>query len=192
MSLGTDRWRRSRKRIWYYLILNHISDISKYSVLYFFSHPTSSCFLILLKISHFQGCKVTCHQKCYKKADAKCSHEGPKPVVVATGTPPTRNRVFSVPLENLVKPGEKIPGVIDRLITSIELYGLYTEGLYRKSGAATKVGFCNCKGVAFGIDSDWLIDCFLALCSLLIIFYFLFFKFCQVSSWFISWKAITE
>ncbi|XP_069979084.1 unconventional myosin-IXb [Penaeus vannamei] len=86
-----------------------------------------------------QRCKVTCHQKCYKKADAKCSHEGPKPVVVATGTPPTRNRVFSVPLENLVKPGEKIPGVIDRLITSIELYGLYTEGLYRKSGAATKV-----------------------------------------------------
>lgn len=75
-------------------------------------------------------------------------------MVVATGTPPTRNRVFSVPLENLVKPGEKIPGVIDRLITSIELYGLYTEGLYRKSGAATKVGFCNCKGVAFGSDSD--------------------------------------
>ncbi|XP_071524555.1 unconventional myosin-IXb-like isoform X2 [Panulirus ornatus] len=86
-----------------------------------------------------QRCKVTCHQKCYKRADSKCSQEGPKPIVVDTGTAPARNRVFGVPLENLVRPGEKIPSAIDRLITSIELYGLYTEGLYRKSGAQTKV-----------------------------------------------------
>ncbi|XP_069162401.1 unconventional myosin-IXb isoform X4 [Procambarus clarkii] len=86
-----------------------------------------------------QRCKVTCHQKCYKRADSKCSHDGPKPIVVDTGMPPTRNRVLGVPLENLVRPGEKIPSVIDRLITSIEIYGLYTEGLYRKSGAQTKV-----------------------------------------------------
>ena len=58
---------------------------------------------------------------------------------MGTGTAPARNRVFSVPLEALVHRGEKIPSVVDRLITSIELYGLYTEGLYRKSGAQTKV-----------------------------------------------------
>ncbi|KAK8748447.1 hypothetical protein OTU49_016152 [Cherax quadricarinatus] len=86
-----------------------------------------------------QRCKVTCHQKCYKRADSKCSHDGPKPIVVDTGTPPIRNRVLGVPLENLVRPGDKIPPVIDRLITCIEMYGLYTEGLYRKSGAQTKV-----------------------------------------------------
>lgn len=47
--------------------------------------------------------------------------------------------MFGVPLELLVRSGGKIPLVVDRLITSIELYGLYTEGLYRKSGAQTKV-----------------------------------------------------
>ncbi|KAK7086061.1 Unconventional myosin-IXb [Halocaridina rubra] len=86
-----------------------------------------------------QRCKVTCHQKCYKKADTRCSHDGPKPIVVPTGSAPPNNRVFAIPLENLVRTGEKIPAVVDRLITTIELYGLYTEGLYRKSGATTKV-----------------------------------------------------
>lgn len=121
-------WKTFSKLLSYWILILFLQSTS-------FGHTNTS-----YPLPPFQGCKVTCHQKCYKKADAKCSHDGPKPVVVATGTPPTRNRVFSVPLENLVKPGEKIPGVIDRLITSIELYGLYTEGLYRKSGAATKVG----------------------------------------------------
>lgn len=49
--------------------------------------------------------------------------------------------MFGVPLELLVRSGGKIPLVVDRLITSIELYGLYTEGLYRKSGAQTKVSY---------------------------------------------------
>lgn len=92
-----------------------------------------------MKVLTCQKCKVTCHLKCYKKADPKCCQDGSKPVVVAVGTIPVRNRVFGVPLEALVHPGEKIPSVVYRLITSIEMYGLYTEGLYRKSGAQTKV-----------------------------------------------------
>ena len=87
------------------------------------------------------GCKVTCHQKCYKKVDNKCSHDGTKPIVVPAGSAPPNNRVFAVPLENLVRPEERIPAVVDRLITTIELHGLYTEGLYRKSGASSKVSY---------------------------------------------------
>lgn len=49
-------------------------------------------------------------------------------------------KVFGVPLENLVTAEEKIPIVVTKLITSVELYGIYTEGLYRKSGASLKVG----------------------------------------------------
>lgn len=60
-----------------------------------------------------------------------------------------RNRVFKVPLENLIRTGEKIPGVVERLIQSIELYGLYTEGLYRKPGAQLKV-----KAVKAAIEAD--------------------------------------
>lgn len=42
--------------------------------------------------------------------------------------------VFGVPLQLLIVGEEKIPLVVDRLITTIEMYGLYTEGIYRKSG----------------------------------------------------------
>lgn len=37
-----------------------------------------------------------------------------------------------------MKDGEKVPIVVERLIKAIETQGLYTEGLYRKSGAAPK------------------------------------------------------
>ncbi|CAM1297073.1 MYO9B (predicted), partial [Pycnogonum litorale] len=48
-------------------------------------------------------------------------------------------KVFGVPLESLVLDDIKIPIVADRLITAIEIKGLYTEGIYRKSGSSTKV-----------------------------------------------------
>jgi hypothetical protein len=43
-------------------------------------------------------------------------------------------RVFGVPLHQLAVGDGKVPIVVDRLITTIEMYGLYTEGIYRKSG----------------------------------------------------------
>lgn len=47
--------------------------------------------------------------------------------------------MFGVSLQYLVTDDCKIPVVVDRLITAIELKGLYTEGIYRKSGSSTKV-----------------------------------------------------
>nr|KAG5705932.1 hypothetical protein BaRGS_010822 [Batillaria attramentaria] len=47
-------------------------------------------------------------------------------------------RVFGAPLESLLKEGQKIPLVVDRLISAIEMHGLFTVGLYRKCGAAPK------------------------------------------------------
>lgn len=44
-------------------------------------------------------------------------------------------RVFGVPVNKLANDG-KVPLVVDRLITTIEMYGLYTEGIYRKSGVS--------------------------------------------------------
>lgn len=46
------------------------------------------------------------------------------------------NRVFGVPLHLLATGDGKVPLVVDRLITTIEMYGLYTEGIYRKSGVS--------------------------------------------------------
>ena len=42
-------------------------------------------------------------------------------------------------LQSLLTEGRKVPAVVDRLITTIEIKGLYTEGIYRKAGACTKV-----------------------------------------------------
>jgi hypothetical protein len=46
------------------------------------------------------------------------------------------SRVFGVPLHQLAVGDGKVPIVVDRLITTIEMYGLYTEGIYRKSGVS--------------------------------------------------------
>lgn len=50
-------------------------------------------------------------------------------------------QVFGVPLSELPTGDSNIPIVADRLITTIEMTGLYTEGLYRKSGVSSKVRF---------------------------------------------------
>lgn len=76
-----------------------------------------------------QGCKLTCHKKCYTKVNIYCKncltqHE---------------KRVFGAPLDYLVSSEIRIPVVVERLITMIELKGLYIEGIYRKSGIASKV-----------------------------------------------------
>ena len=46
-------------------------------------------------------------------------------------------KVFGSPLENHIKDGSRIPLLIEKLFASIEVNGLFTEGLYRKSGAAS-------------------------------------------------------
>ena len=47
-------------------------------------------------------------------------------------------KVFGAPLEGLLKDGDKIPVVVERLINAIETTGLFTVGLYRKSGVAPR------------------------------------------------------
>ncbi|XP_020292131.1 unconventional myosin-IXb-like isoform X2 [Pseudomyrmex gracilis] len=79
-----------------------------------------------------QNCKLTCHKKCYSKAATECGKD--------CSLPETNSRkVFGVPLYNLDCGDGKVPLVVDRLITTIEMHGLYTEGIYRKSGVSSKV-----------------------------------------------------
>lgn len=76
-----------------------------------------------------QSCKLTCHKKCYTKAS---------PCLKESGQGELR-KVFGVSLVTLVTEENKIPLVIERLLSTIELYGLYTEGIYRKSGVSSKI-----------------------------------------------------
>lgn len=76
-----------------------------------------------------QGCKLTCHKKCYQKVSSSC-----RDVNILQG-----RKVFGVPLDRLVGDEVRIPVVVERLITTIELKGLYVEGIYRKSGITSRV-----------------------------------------------------
>ena len=62
--------------------------------------------------------------------------------LTADESPPQQGKdkqVMGVPLVHLLTGRQLIPPVIEKLITAIELHGLYTEGLYRKTGAASKI-----------------------------------------------------
>ncbi|WAQ98537.1 MY9AA-like protein [Mya arenaria] len=48
-------------------------------------------------------------------------------------------KVFGVPLHRMVGPDDKTPVFMDRIIVLIETHGIYTEGIYRKSGSAAKI-----------------------------------------------------
>lgn len=78
-----------------------------------------------------QSCKLTCHKKCYTKASSTCVKEG--------GLQGENNRLFGVPLVSLVSEEDKIPLIIETLLRTIEMHGLYTEGIYRKSGVSSKI-----------------------------------------------------
>nr|XP_034195851.1 unconventional myosin-IXAa-like isoform X1 [Osmia lignaria]XP_034195852.1 unconventional myosin-IXAa-like isoform X1 [Osmia lignaria]XP_034195853.1 unconventional myosin-IXAa-like isoform X1 [Osmia lignaria] len=79
-----------------------------------------------------QNCKLTCHKKCYMRASAECGKD-------ASLHEMNSHKVFGVPLYKLDCGDGKVPVVVDRLITTIEMHGLYTEGIYRKSGVSSKV-----------------------------------------------------
>ncbi|XP_013169828.1 PREDICTED: unconventional myosin-IXa-like isoform X4 [Papilio xuthus] len=96
-----------------------------------------------------QICKLTSHKKCYMKVTTHCRKDSVTPGAAIVGAVDAggreqlgvlrRGKVFGVPLGELPTGEGNIPIVVDRLITTIEMTGLYTEGLYRKSGLSSKV-----------------------------------------------------
>ncbi|XP_026326253.1 unconventional myosin-IXa-like isoform X3 [Hyposmocoma kahamanoa] len=96
-----------------------------------------------------QSCKLVSHKKCYTKVATQCRKDSSRPAAAIVGVVDAggreeigvvnRGQVFGVPLSELPTGDSNIPIVVDRLITTIEMTGLYTEGLYRKSGLSSKV-----------------------------------------------------
>lgn len=75
-------------------------------------------------------CKLTCHKKCIAKVVVSCRDNS----LIQQG-----KKVFGAPLERLISKDERLPVVLEQLMTSIEMKGLYVEGLYRKSAAQSKI-----------------------------------------------------
>lgn len=75
-------------------------------------------------------CKLTCHKKCLAKVVVSCRDNS----LIQQG-----KKVFGAPLERLVSKEERLPAVLEQLMTAIEMKGLYVEGLYRKSATQSKI-----------------------------------------------------
>lgn len=75
-------------------------------------------------------CKLTCHKKCIAKVVLSCRDKS----LIQQG-----KKVFGAPLERLVTKDERLPAVLEQLMTAIEMKGLYVEGLYRKSATQSKI-----------------------------------------------------
>ncbi|KAI5722104.1 hypothetical protein M8J76_003778 [Diaphorina citri] len=80
-----------------------------------------------------QNCRHTCHRKCYTRIMGECG------LARSSAARSHGHRVFGVPLSQLSSSDGKVPSLVDRLITTIELRGIYTEGIYRKSGIHSKI-----------------------------------------------------
>ncbi|XP_072938227.1 unconventional myosin-IXa-like [Epargyreus clarus] len=95
-----------------------------------------------------QTCRLASHKKCYMKVSTQCRSEAASSAAIVGAVDAggreqfgvvTRGKVFGVPLSELPTGDSNIPIVVDRLITTIEMTGMYVEGLYRKSGLSSKV-----------------------------------------------------
>ncbi|XP_030676361.1 unconventional myosin-IXb isoform X4 [Nomascus leucogenys] len=78
-------------------------------------------------------CKMTCHKKCVHKIQTHCYYTyGRK------GEPGAEPGHFGVCVDSLTSDKASVPIVLEKLLEHVEMHGLYTEGLYRKSGAANR------------------------------------------------------
>ncbi|XP_078388525.1 unconventional myosin-IXAa isoform X2 [Cetorhinus maximus] len=85
-------------------------------------------------------CRYACHRKCCLKTTIKC----PKKY-----DPELSSRQFGVEVSRLTNDERSVPLVVEKLINYIEMHGLYTEGIYRKSGSTNKI-----KELKQGLDTD--------------------------------------
>ncbi|KAF4089449.1 hypothetical protein AMELA_G00066160 [Ameiurus melas] len=78
-------------------------------------------------------CKMVCHRKCMSKIISPCSKHLDKKTEAGKVTV-----YFGVHLPTLTSRAEPVPCVLERLLAHVEMNGLYTEGIYRKSGSTLK------------------------------------------------------
>ncbi|XP_054903546.1 unconventional myosin-IXb isoform X5 [Poeciliopsis prolifica] len=80
------------------------------------------------------NCKMVCHKKCLSKITINCSNFcAKKNDEEVTGCN------FGVRVCHLVSDKNPVPTVLEMMLEHVEMHGLYTEGIYRKSGAANRM-----------------------------------------------------
>ncbi|XP_068923381.1 unconventional myosin-IXa isoform X8 [Petaurus breviceps papuanus] len=136
----TERKKRRKKEADFVEEHNgHIFKATQYSIPTYCEY-CSSLIWIMDRASVCKLCKYACHKKCCLKTTAKCSKKY---------DPELSSRQFGVELSRLTSEERTVPLVVEKLINYIEMHGLYTEGIYRKSGSTNKI-----KELRQGLDTD--------------------------------------
>ncbi|XP_048812297.1 unconventional myosin-IXa isoform X8 [Lagopus muta] len=117
----------------------HIFKATQYSIPTYCEY-CSSLIWIMDRASVCKLCKYACHKKCCLKTTTKCSKKY---------DPELSSRQFGVELARLTSEERAVPLLVEKLINYIEMHGLYTEGIYRKSGSTNKI-----KELRQGLDTD--------------------------------------
>ncbi|KAK1152491.1 hypothetical protein AOXY_G31171 [Acipenser oxyrinchus oxyrinchus] len=79
-------------------------------------------------------CKIICHKKCISKIQNECTSYCAMKNETEAGS-----RHFGVRVCALTSERNPVPIVLEILLEHVEMNGLYTEGIYRKSGSANRM-----------------------------------------------------
>ncbi|XP_078141604.1 unconventional myosin-IXb isoform X7 [Centroberyx gerrardi] len=79
-------------------------------------------------------CKMVCHKKCLCKIVTDCSTFCAKKSDEESG-----GQHFGVRVCHLISDKNPVPMVMEMMLEHVEMNGLYTEGIYRKSGSANRM-----------------------------------------------------
>ncbi|XP_038144527.1 unconventional myosin-IXb isoform X2 [Cyprinodon tularosa] len=80
------------------------------------------------------NCKMICHKKCLAKINISCSS-----FCARKSDEEVSGRHFGVRVCHLVSDKNPVPMVLEMMLEHVEMHGLYTEGIYRKSGSANRM-----------------------------------------------------
>ncbi|XP_055020754.1 unconventional myosin-IXb, partial [Boleophthalmus pectinirostris] len=80
------------------------------------------------------SCKMVCHKKCLNKIITDCNTFCAK-----KGDEESGGLHFGVHVGHLVNDKSPVPMVLEMMLEHVEMHGLYTEGIYRKSGSANRM-----------------------------------------------------
>ncbi|KAJ8348289.1 hypothetical protein SKAU_G00268780 [Synaphobranchus kaupii] len=79
------------------------------------------------------SCKMVCHKKCLSKISTDCST-----LCAKKYDGESDSLQFGVRVSLLISCSNPVPVVMEKMLGHVEMNGLYTEGIYRKSGSTSR------------------------------------------------------
>ncbi|KAM4746861.1 unconventional myosin-IXa isoform 2-T2 [Rhinophrynus dorsalis] len=107
----------------------HIFKATQYNIPTYCEY-CSSLIWIMDRAAVCKLCRFACHKKCCSQINTSCSKKYDYEL---------SSRHFGVELSRLTNEDRLVPVLLEKLISYIEMHGLYTEGIYRKPGSTNKI-----------------------------------------------------